>query len=215
MTLSANTISLNKLNIIHQDDIVSIESCDKFGWCKISNKSLYVRKFKFKSLDGVLHIMTSTKNAYYYKKTFNKRSLYGYNKNLLPKVIPSSNNVIVKSKIQKEPIVTKIINKNKENIYKKNTLPNAIYLGDIVYVEYCNITNWCKVKNKDLYINKLKFSSFDGIIYVMIDSGNTYYYKKNKNDFDNRYVIDTMVNSIVNKHNFIVQEKTIKFWYKI
>ncbi|VAY86432.1 hypothetical protein MNB_ARC-1_771 [hydrothermal vent metagenome] len=65
-------------NTIYQDDIVNIESCDKYGWCKIQNQDLYIRKFKFSSLNGIMYIMINEKDTYYYVKTGKKESLYGY-----------------------------------------------------------------------------------------------------------------------------------------
>ena len=85
MSISANAKSI-KDNIIYQDDVINIQSCDQFGWCKVKDENLYVRKFHFRSLDGVQYIMTEKEPSYYYVKTNKKDSYFhGYERYIVEK----------------------------------------------------------------------------------------------------------------------------------
>lgn len=40
-------INSTAIKLLNRDDIVEIESCDKFGWCKIKKEEAYIEKYLF------------------------------------------------------------------------------------------------------------------------------------------------------------------------
>jgi len=184
-------------NTIYQDDIVNIESCDKYGWCKIQNQDLYIRKFKFDSSDGIMYIMINKNNTYYYTKGKKKKNLvgylYGYNRSIINNTIVASQdqtkeleeeydeNNIPQDQIEDKRALREYDEKIKfqeKVIIQKDYRYSAIHQDDIVNIESCDKYGWCKIQNQDLYIRKFKFSSLNGIMYIMINEKDTYYYVK-------------------------------------
>jgi hypothetical protein len=65
---------------ISTGDIVFVEFCDKFNWCKIKNKNLYIRGYKFKKLDDRQYILMGKNIANYFIKNSKKNNRFGYTK---------------------------------------------------------------------------------------------------------------------------------------
>lgn|GEM_PF-4426997 len=72
------TKDIYRLNEIHHDDVILVDSCDKHNWCKLQNSKYYIRGYLFDKDGDKYTLKDRYEKTYYYWSI--KNSTFGYNK---------------------------------------------------------------------------------------------------------------------------------------
>ena len=80
--IAETTHDIDSSNMIKRFEYVEVTHCDKFGWCKVKNKELYIRGFLF-SKHNNHYILTKTDHTHFFSKMEKGNFFNTYNKALI------------------------------------------------------------------------------------------------------------------------------------
>ena len=160
-----NISSINQLNITNKymnNELINIDFCDMYNWCKIENSPYYIKRSDFKK------IITYKVKAHTNKKTYLYLSNELLSKNYkiwnkIKEYINKQNRNIridFKNNFIKLDVLNKYLRKN--DIYNSSLYKNSILLypkNKILNILYCDVYYWCKIEDSDYFIkmNNIKF----------------------------------------------------------